>query len=94
MDLLIRFWNETVNDVNVRYLGSSFFLHATAKYLNKKLKEITKSLVSTKIFQVCIDRPNVNLKFYEALKQKRNENIFYSLIDIVTCSFHPVHGAV
>ena len=48
MDLRIRFWGETVNDVNVRYLGSSFFRHATAKDLSKQFKEITKSL--------CMDR--------------------------------------
>ena len=40
------------------------------------------------------DRPNVNLKFYEALKQERNENLFYSLIDIGTLSRHSVHGAI
>ena len=31
MDLLVRFWDETYNDVKMRYLGSTFFGHATAK---------------------------------------------------------------
>ena len=37
---------------------------------------------------------NVNLKFYEALKQERNKNLFHSLIDIDMCSLHFVHGAI
>ena len=55
MDLLIRFWDETDNNVKLRYLGSSFFGHATVKDLSKKFKEITQSLVPPKIFQVSMD---------------------------------------
>ena len=46
MGLPIRFWDETDNDMKVRYFGSSFFRHAIAKDLSKQFKEITKSLVS------------------------------------------------
>ena len=94
MDLLIHIWYETDNDVKARYLGSSFFEHATAKDVSKHFKEITKSLVPTKSFQVSMDGPNINLKFYEALKQERNENLFHSLIDIGTCNLHSVLGAI
>ena len=82
MDLLIRFWDETDNDVKVRYLISSFFWHGIVKNLSKQFKEITKSLVSTKVLGASkFFKSNINLKFYEALKQERNENIFLSLID-------------
>ena len=69
-------------------------LFAIAKNLSKEFKEITKSLVSNKIFQASMDESNINLKFYEALKQERNENLFLSLIDTDTCSLHSVHGAI
>lgn len=89
MDLLICFQDKTDNDVKVRYLGSRFFGHATAKDLSKQFKEITKSQFQLKF----IDAPNVNVKFYEALKQKFNENLFHSLIGISTCSLHFIHKA-
>ena len=41
-----------------------------------------------------MDESNISLKFYEVLKQERNENFFHSLIDIDTCSLHSVHGAI
>ena len=41
-----------------------FFRHTTTKDLGNLFKEITKSLVSA------MDEPNVDLKFYEALKQE------------------------
>ena len=94
MDLLICFWDETDVDVKVKYLGSSFLGHAKAKYLSKQFKEITKSLVPTKIFKVSMDGPNVNLKFCEAMKQERKENLFHSPINNGTCSFYSVHEAI
>ena len=41
-----------------------------------------------------MDGPNVNLKFYVALKQEHNENLFHSLIDICMCSLRSVHRAI
>ena len=41
-----------------------------------------------------MDESNINFKFYEALKQERNGNLFLSLIDIDTCSLQSVHGAI
>ena len=41
-----------------------------------------------------MDEANINLKYYEALKQEHNENLFLSLIDIDMCSLHSVHGAI
>ena len=64
MDLLIRFWVETDNDVK-EIFWLKFFRHAVAKDLSKQFKEITKALVSTKIFQASMDESNINLKFYE-----------------------------
>ena len=78
----------------MRYFSSSFFQDAIAEDLSKQFKEITKSLVSTKIFQACMNKSNIKLKFYEALKQEHNENLFHSLIDIDMCSLHFVHGTI
>ena len=93
MDLLIRFWVETDNDVK-EIFWLKFFRHAVAKDLSKQFKEITKALVSTKIFQASMGESNINLTSYEVWKQECNENLFLSLVDIDTCSLHSVHGAI
>ena len=67
--LLIRFWDETDIDLKMRYLGSGLFGHAAVKDLNMQFMEIARSLVPTKFFLVSMNVPNVNLKFYEALKE-------------------------
>ena len=41
-----------------------------------------------------MDKWNINLKYYEALKQEHRENLFLSLIDIDMCSLHSFHGAI
>ena len=68
LDFLIRFWDETYNDVKVRYFGSSFFRHAIVEGLGEQFQEITKYLVSAKIFQASMEESNLNLKLHEALK--------------------------
>ena len=60
MDLLIGFQDETDNDVKV-----SLFRHTTTKDLSNQFKETTKSLV------LAMNELNIDLKFYEALKQER-----------------------
>ena len=72
-----------------------FFRNATAKYLSKQFKKIYKSLVRTKIFQVSIDGPNINLKkFCEELNKNATKIFFHSLIGICVCSLYSVHGAI
>ena len=48
MDLIIRFWDDD-SMVKVRYLGSSFFGHSTAKVLMRQFEEVTSKLAPEKL---------------------------------------------
>ena len=91
MDLIISFWDDD-NMVKVQYLGSSFFGHSTAKDLMTQFEEVTNKVALEKLYQISMDRPKVNLKFYREVEAKRTEILYHSLTDMGTCSLH--HRAV
>ena len=93
MDVYVRFWNVTELKVNVRFIGSTFFGHGTHQNLLKHFHEVTKELDHSKYYQISVDGPSVNLKFYYEIVQDRQENMVYLLIDIGSCSLHIVHGS-
>ena len=80
--------------VKVWYLGSSFFGHSTTKDLITQFEDVTKKPVPEKLFQISVDGPKVNLKFYREVEAKHTGSIYHSLIDIGAYSLHSVHGAV
>ena len=65
MDLIIRYWNNGAQNVDIRYWGSSFFGHATHQDLLKQFSKITSELDPQKLYQISMDGPKVNTKFYE-----------------------------
>ena len=94
MDLHLCYWNVNENLVRSRYYGSSFFGHATHIDLLNHFKDITKELPLTNLFQISMNGPNVNLKFFEEFSANFNSNFSCSLIDMGTCNLHVVHGSV
>ena len=48
---------------------------------------------SNKLFQISMDGPNVNLKFYKAVVTERIENEQHQLTNIGSCRLHTIHGA-
>lgn len=93
MDLLVRFFDESTNTVKTRYLDSRFLGHATSADLQKQFNDISKELDSNKLFQISMDGPNVNLKFYDAIVSERSENEQHQLINIGSCGLHTIHGS-
>ena len=91
MGLLVRFYN-SVNAVNNRFHDSRFLGHATHQDLHKKFNDISNQLDSNKLFQISMDGPDVNLKFYEAVVTERNENEQHQLINIGSCGLHAIDG--
>ena len=61
--------------------------------LLKHFHEVTKELDHSKLYQISMDGPSVNLKVYNEIVQDRQENMVHSLIDIGSCSLHIVHGS-
>lgn len=96
MDIVVRFWNDTSNQVQARYLTSAFLGHSTADDLLKNFKESLqdKGLTLTKLIQVSMDGPNVNWKFLDQLKTDIcHGDSDRQLLDIGSCGLHVVHGA-
>ncbi|XP_065641075.1 uncharacterized protein LOC124818972 [Hydra vulgaris] len=93
MDLLIRYWNEEKMQVEVRYWDSSFMGHSTSLDLVNHFNEKISDINISKIVQVSMDGPSVNLKFHRDIQSKREEHKLSKLIDIGCCSLHIIHGA-
>lgn len=95
MDLNIRFWDAEHQRIVNRYIGSQFLGHATANDLLDHFREGTSKLDGSKIIQISMDGPNVNLKFlrdFIAAREALEPNLPF-LIDIGSCGLHVVHGA-
>ena len=93
MSLLARFFDNSTNTVSTRFYDCCFRGHATDQDLHKQFNDISNELDSNKLFQISMDGPNVNLKFYEAVITERNENEQHQLINIGSCELHKIHGA-
>ena len=63
MDLLLRYFDEVDYKVEVRYYDSHFFGHGTLKDIQKQFNNAVSDVDDSKLFQVEMDDPNVNLKF-------------------------------
>ena len=92
MDLHVRYWDSIESRVKVRYYDSTFLGCGTHKDLLNHFKSITSDLPSNKVYQVSMDGPNVNLKFYKEFSRLYKEENCHCLIDVGTCSFHTVHN--
>ena len=93
MDILIRHWDSNDN-VKVRYWKSSFLEHSTHSDLLKHFNESLPGLDLGKMFQVSMDGPAVNWKFFYALMNYHSEYELLQLINIGSSSLHTVSGAL
>ena len=94
MDLYLRYWDIACSQVKVRYFESSFLGHGRSSDILGHFSKITKDLNAAHLYQVSMDGPNVNLKFYQEFCRKRKDEKYHSLIDIGSCSLHIIHGSL
>ena len=73
--------------VKPQYYGSRFLGHATHKDLFKHFNEITKYLSPSKLYQISMDGPGVNLKFLNEFSKLRAGDPVYSLAHVVSIHF-------
>ena len=79
--------------VKTRYWGFKFFGHATHQDILENFKKATQMLDYSKLMQILMDRPLVNLKFYDCIVWDRELNELHSLVNIETCNLPVVNGA-
>ena len=94
MDLYVRYWDIACSQVKVWYFESSFLGHGTSLDTLGHFSRITKDLSASHLYQVSMDGPNVNLKFYQEFCRKHKDEKYHSLIDIGSCSLHIIHGSL
>lgn len=96
MDLIVRYWDSTSDEVATRYLTSTFHGHTrSTDLLNAFVSGISGlGLKCDKIIQISMDGPNVNFAFLKDYETSLNvDNNSNTLIDIGSCSLHIFHGA-
>ena len=93
MDIIIRFFNNSTNRVDVRYWNSNFFGHGTSIDLHREFSNWIEQLDTSKMYQISMDGPSVNWTFYRTVSKEREENELHELINVGSCGLHVLHGA-
>ncbi|XP_077545839.1 uncharacterized protein LOC144158676 [Haemaphysalis longicornis] len=92
MDVHIRYWDSSQR-VTTKYFTSVFMGHATADDIQEKLLNSLEQLPLSKVLQISMDGPNVNLKFFRGLQEYLQQNYQVQCVDLGTCGLHIVHNA-
>ena len=77
---------------SVLHFDSSFLGHASANDLQSGFTSLLNDQILSKIVQVLMDGPNVNLKFLDQLINELEIQSEKSLLDMGSCGLHVVHG--
>lgn len=94
MDVLVRFWSEAEECVKTRYLTSCFLGRTRAEELVSAFKSATDGLSRSKILQISMDGPNVNMKFLREIKQELcDSSDSPQILEVGSCGLHVVNGA-
>ncbi|GBN16550.1 hypothetical protein AVEN_227752-1 [Araneus ventricosus] len=93
MDLHIRFWNEKNQEVETRYVASTFMGHSTAEDILREFYNSTEKLDLRKVLSLSMDGPSVNWKFFNLLNDKMQKEFATSLINVGSCSLHVVNNS-
>ena len=93
MELYVRFWNADSHQVPSRHFGSSFLGHRRHLNLLAHFRDLTRDLKPSKLYQISMNTPNTNLKFFNEYSNKFAETLLHSLINIGICNLHIVHGS-
>ena len=67
MDCLIRYRDSEANLIEIRFCNSSYLGHGTHKDVLEKFENSLAGLNPSKMIQVFMEEPSVNLKFLESL---------------------------
>ena len=94
MDLVIRFWDSSVNQVTSRYLSSSFMGHSTAQDILEHFLEASNELKLCNLIQISMDGPNVNWSFLEKISAYLKLNRNSTMLCLGSCGLHVINGAL
>ena len=97
MDLTLRYWSPTHEEVWITYYTSLFFGHAEGEKVAVKMYEqlVSDGIPVAKLVTLVRDGPNVNKTIFRKMDELiRHDNPeFTGLVDLGSCSIHTIHNA-
>lgn len=92
-DGYVKYYSIKFNRIVNHYVGSLFLGHCNSEDLKDHFFEFARSahLNVKYLLHIGMDGPNVNLKFQKLLNAELMNMYGKKIIDIGTCSLHPVH---
>ena len=97
MDLTLRYWSPTHEEVWITYYTSLFFGHAEGEKVAVKMYEqlVSDGIPVAKLVTLVRDGPNVNKTIFQKMDELiRHDNPeFTGLVDLGSCSIHTIHNA-
>jgi hypothetical protein len=95
LDFHIAYWSKKWKKVVTVFVDSVFLGHADANKLCEKMLKFIEdhNLDISHLLQFSMDGPNVNLSFKQKFNSVLASKGFSQLVDIGTCSLHPLHTA-
>jgi hypothetical protein len=98
LDVCIRYFSTTTNLTCTEYLTSVFLGHAKSDDLmsavSEALGDITRDFDLSKLLQISMDGPNVNLRFYKDFIQQYERQFERKILQTGVCSLHVLSGAL
>ena len=92
--LAVRYWDNANDKVQVRFWNLRFLGHTTTHNLVTSFTDGLSGFDLSKQIHVSIDGPSVNWKSYNEITKLREESGLSKLINIGSCNFHAVPGAL
>ena len=97
MDLTLRYWSPTPEEVWITYYTSLFFGHAEGEKVAVKMYEqlVSDGIPVAELVTLVRDGPNVNKTIFQKMDELiRHDNPeFTGLVDLGSCSIHTIHNA-
>lgn len=95
LQVAIRYWSETEQEVVVKHLETFFIGTAKAENIQQELVKAidNANLATDKLLMLGSDGPNVNKAVWRLLNEELKASRSVGLIDIGTCNIHTIHNA-
>ena len=94
MDAFFRYWCDQSNQVKARYLDSAFLNHPNTDHIPDGIDTIIKALNKESMIILSMDGPNTNWAGLRKIQDKRKNEGFSILEDIVSFGIHILCGAL
>ena len=82
MDVVIRYWNETIGNVETRYYDLKFLSRPNTKELLSSIEDVAKNFKTEKCLQLAMNGLSVNWSVLNLLDDKLEENNLTKTINI------------